>query len=330
MTRLLLFLFAGILPFPGLRQAVWFSECSVKKQNAKAQIREEIIKESTGGHRAFAFHFIFSLATPDGLIPVNELNDTLVVLKNGNDTLNIYIKVPEKKPAIGTMVVLPGWKLPVLDWCTKTSLCRKALRQGYILVMPEMAKSVYQYEIYPETRMDWQMYATRKWFIDTLVPYFQHQYRLLLPGQRNFLLGLSTGARGVALLCLDCPEIFKKGAGLSGDYDQTRMPADALMTGFYGPIGTHRLRWTGKDNVVYRCRELKVPLYLGHGRADKIVPCSQTLQLADSLNKYMPSLVKCHIADTAGHDYGYWDSEVDNVLEFFQDKPLRQAVPKAE
>jgi S-formylglutathione hydrolase FrmB len=243
--------------------------------------------------------------------------DSLVKLKNGNELLNVYIKIPNQKHPIGTIVVLPGWNLPVLDWCTKTTLCQKALKQGYILIMPEMAKSVYSYELFPETRKDWLTYTTRRWFIDTLIPYFQKQYKLLLHGQKNYLLGLSTGARGVALLSLDCPEIFIKAAGLSGDYDQTQMPKDNLMTGYYGTFTSFKDRWTGRDNVVYRFKELSIPIYLGHGKADKVVPCQQTIQFADSLKKYKPNLVTLHLDKNAGHTYGYWDSEVDHVLRYF-------------
>lgn len=244
--------------------------------------------------------------------------DTTITLKNKNEALTVYLKFPTTKEMKGTMVVLPGWNLSVLDWCTKTTLCQKALAQGYVLIMPEMGKSVYSYELFPETRADWTKYATRQWFIDTLIPYFQKNYKLLLPGKHNYLLGLSTGARGVSLLSLDCPTIFVKAAGLSGDYDQAQMPEDNLMKGYYGPYNKFKERWIGRDNVVYRYKDLKIPIYLGHGKADKVVPCQQTMQFADSLKKYKPSLLRLHLDDNAGHTYEYWNSEVDRVLEFFQ------------
>jgi S-formylglutathione hydrolase FrmB len=244
-------------------------------------------------------------------------NDTLINLPNGNNQISVHIKYPKTRPLKGTIIVLPGWKLPVMDWCTKTTLCQKASEQGYILIMPEMAKSIYAYKRLTETRKDWLQYATREWFKDTLITYFQNVCDLLLPNQNNYILGLSTGARGVALICIDNPGIFKKGAGLSGDYDQTQMPNDALMTGWYGPIIKYPTRWKGCDNAVYRFKELKVPLYLGHGNADKIVPVAQTIQFADSLQKHNPFLIKVHISENAGHNYEYWDSEVDSVLQFF-------------
>lgn len=244
-------------------------------------------------------------------------HDTVIQLNNYGIPLNVYIKVTAKTPAKGIIVVLPGWKLPVLDWCTKTTFCEKAAAHGYLLIMPEMAKSIYAGKRYPETRKDWLQYATRTWFKDTLMAYFQKNYKLLLPGENNYILGLSTGARGVALLALDCPEIFKKGAGLSGDYDQTQMPKDALMAGWYGSFSSYPHRWKGTDNPVCRAKELSIPLYLGHGKADKIVPVSQTLQFADSLKKHKPQLITYHINETAEHTYDYWNTEVDAVLEFF-------------
>lgn len=260
---------------------------------------------------------IVLLAIKITILEAYPKSDTTIQVNNYGTPLNVFIKIPSQMPVKGIIVVLPGWKLPVLDWCTKTTFCQKALAMGYILIMPEMAKSIYATQRYPETRKDWLPYATRTWFKDTLIEHLQKQYRLLLPGQKSYLLGLSTGARGVALLALDCPEIFCKGAGLSGDYDQMQMPKDALMTGWYGAIDTYPQRWIVTDNPVYRFKELKIPLYLGHGKADKIVPVGQTTQFADSLKKYNPKLVKYHINETAEHNYDYWNSEVDAVLEFF-------------
>lgn len=255
----------------------------------------------------------FSIKNAKGYFP-----DTTIILKSGISEVKVVIKWPGTPSLRGSLVVLPGWKLPVDEWCSKTQLCKKALAEGYVLIMPEMNKSIYSSHLYPETRNDWRIYATRTWFIDTLIRHIQKQYKLLLPSHNNFILGLSTGARGAALLSLDCPEIFKKCAALSGDYDQTRMPNDALMIGFYGPLEKFKDRWCGKDNITFRYKEFKNPIYLAHGKNDKVVPCDQTQQLCDSLLKYKPDLIKCHMNDTAKHDYNFWNSEIENVLLFFR------------
>ena len=105
---------------------------------------------------------------------------------------------------------------------------------GYNLILVDMSKSIYAWEVHKETRADMKKYATRQWFMDTLIPYFQSNFQLLKEGDNNYVLGLSTGGRGAALLCLDKPKIFKKGAALSGDFNQESIPKDKLTRVVYG------------------------------------------------------------------------------------------------
>jgi S-formylglutathione hydrolase FrmB len=229
----------------------------------------------------------------------------------------VFIKVPKIKKN-GCFLLLHGWNLPAEDWCDKTSLCSKVLEKGFYIVLPDMGKSVYQENNYPETRYEWRIYPTRKWLSDTLIPELQKEYSLFLKTDKNYLVGLSTGARGVALLLLDLTELFKGAAALSGDYAQEKMPTDNLMTGFYGPFLKYKERWLKTDNPLSRVKEYKTPLYLGHGKLDQVVPPEQTKIFYDSLKKYHPELkIKLNMPD-ARHDYIYWDSEVDNILKFFK------------
>ncbi len=253
----------------------------------------------------------------DSIDKKNVLHDTVLKIADRNYFVSVKIKVPDKEP-IGTLVVLPGWNHPVFNWC-KIDLCIKALHAGYVLIMVDMEKSIYSKQIYKETRKDYQIYPTRTWFTDTLITYFQRNYNLLQENQNNFIIGLSTGARGVALLCLDCPKIFKKAAAFSGDYDQTKMPQDALCIDFYGEMSKYVERWTGEDNVISRINEFETPIYLAHGKKDKIVPCEQTEIFYAALKKHKPELqVKCRINSEAEHTYPYWNSEIDSVFKFFQ------------
>jgi hypothetical protein len=198
--------------------------------------------------------------------------DTVLYL----DQRKILIKTPVNSKKAGTFLVLPGWNFPPEDWCNKTSLCEKVLKKGYYIVLPDMGKSIYQERIFPETRVDWRSWPTRKWVTDTLIPFLQKKYSLFLGDENNFIVGLSTGARGVALIVLDMPSLFKGAAALSGDYNQLGMPGDNLITGYYGPYVKFRDRWTKTDNVLYRIKEFRTPVYLGHGTSDKVVPPAQT------------------------------------------------------
>ncbi|MGD0711454.1 MAG: prolyl oligopeptidase family serine peptidase [Bacteroidales bacterium] len=264
---------------------------------------QDITKNEKGSH----------LKRPDSIIYKKLIkHDTLLVVDNHK----VIIKVcPHRRK--GTFLVLHGWNLSADDWCTKTSLCSKVLEKGYDIVMPDMGKSVYQEHNYPETYPEWRVYPTRKWLSDTLVPMLQKDYSLLLETENDYIVGLSTGARGVALMLLDFPSLFKGAAAFSGDYDQTKIQDDYLVTGYYGPYETFKDRWLRQDNPLTRIKEYKTPIYLGHGKLDQIVPPEQTIMFYDSLKKYHPGLkIKLNMPD-AQHDYYYWDSEVDNFLKFF-------------
>jgi len=240
------------------------------------------------------------------------LHDTTLIV-NGRKVL-IKIYDTNKK---GTFLMLQGWNLPVEDWYTKTSICQKVLSQGYCIVLPDMGKSIYHEKVFPETRSDWKVYPTRKWLCDTLIPLLQKEYALLLENETNYLVGLSTGARGVALTLLEFKKLFKAAAALSGDYNQLKMPADNLMKGYYGPMDLYSERWTNTDNPINKIQEYQTPLYLGHGKLDNVVPAEQTRLFYDSLKKVHPKLkLKLHMPE-AQHDYNYWESETDSILNFF-------------
>jgi S-formylglutathione hydrolase FrmB len=243
----------------------------------------------------------------------------------GDTTLNISghlveIRLPKANNALKNLLVLPGWNFSRNDWCKNSRLCSLALAKGYVLLLPEMGKSIYAWQTYPETRADWLSYPTGKWVIEEMIPYLQNQTRLLLPGQKNFLIGLSTGARGVALLAQWQNSLWLAGAALSGDYEPLLLQQDNLLIGFYGPYEKFPERWKGKDNPTQNIRLLQTPLYIGHGKKDKIVPAQQSEVFFQAIQKNNPNLAaKCaFFLRDASHDYKYWDSELDSIFAFFE------------
>lgn len=240
-------------------------------------------------------------------------NDTVLMV----DGRKVILKAGLTDSHKGTILVLHGWNLPPEDWCTKTSLCDKATKLGYCLVLPDMGKSNYQKKTFPETRPDWAGTPKVTWLTDTVIPMLQKEYGLLLEGEPNYVMGLSTGGRGVAIMVLEMPKLFTAAAALSGDFDQTKIPNDKVIIGFYGPYDQFQERWQTADNAVNRIKEFNTPFYLGHGTQDKVCPPQQSKIFYDSLVKYHPKLdVRFH-NPVAAHDYTFWDSEVDNILSFF-------------
>lgn len=248
--------------------------------------------------------------TPDSLTPGRHDLDIA-----GHE---VTLLVPEKL-SLGWIMVLPGWNFSRMDWCEKADLCTSAKEMGFGLVLPEMGKSIYAEQYFPESRKDWTVFPSRAWLRDTCISHLQKTYSILLPGQHNFLLGLSTGARGVALLLEDTGTLFRAGAMLSGDFDQRTMPEDNLMNGIYGSMQDFPERWSGSDNPQVRIPDLNVPVYISHGRQDNIVPFEQSEAFVNGILAQKPELpVHWHPVPDAGHDYTFWGSHTLPVLRFFQ------------
>lgn len=241
-------------------------------------------------------------------------HDTTIVI--GRIPVDFRFPATHSEDAI---LVLPGWNFSRTDVCYKSDFCREAKQRGYILVLPEMLKSVYASELFPETKSNWRRYPTLTWVTDTLIPYCRNQFHIFIQGESNFLFGISTGARGVALVAENTGTLFRAGAALSGDYDQTSMKADKLMTGYYGSYQQFRDRWEGNDNPALHSDRLKIPLYLAHGEKDMVVPCQQSKEFFKKINSDDPRRGhELHLCDTCGHNYGLWNSQTEEILTFYK------------
>jgi len=232
-------------------------------------------------------------------------------------TTQIKYPNPETK-IIGCILMLHGWNLPADEWCSKTTFCEKALKQGYVLVIPDYKKSNYTLEKYSQTIADYQKYPTLTWIMKTQIPDLQELMGILKPGQNNLVAGISTGARGATLLAYYMPEIFKGAASLSGDFDITAMKEEYLYYSFLGQYSDFPDRWQ-KECFAYDCKNYIVPTYIGHGKADKVSPCTQSKSMYDSIKKYHPEIKLIgNFPEYYGHNYDYWESETDAVLDFFK------------
>ncbi|MBP0002062.1 MAG: prolyl oligopeptidase family serine peptidase [Cyanobacteria bacterium SID2] len=217
-------------------------------------------------------------------------------------------------------VMLPGWDFDKQRWVNETNLQTLADTYGYILVLPQMGQTLYESAYYPETEMRWHPSLPGGEFIrNYFIPTMQQRHGLLISGQHNTLIGLSTGGRGVALIALENPGLFVAGASFSGDFSQDRTPDDRLMTAVYGAYDGYPERWTGRDNPQRRVSEWRMPLYLSHGTADDIVPESQSHGFYQALvNAGSGHRVEYHSVAGAGHDFSFWGGELGSAFEFFE------------
>jgi len=246
--------------------------------------------------------------------------DSVVITRQIKKFFNnrlVLVTLKSKNQAIGNLLALPGWNYPDTQWCQKTSLCEKALKRGYNLIFVEMQKSLYLREYYPETDKELARHPTRKWLIDSVwTPLIKNG--TINGSLKSYVIGLSTGGRGAAILGLEYPDFFSGVAALSGDFNPNLEPNDRLMIKSLGPKRAFSKRWNGDNNITLRTAEMKTPIYIGHGKKDHVVSYIQSLKYYQTLVKVQPKLtVKLNLDSLAGHDYKYWDSEVDSVLNFF-------------
>lgn len=277
------------------------ASCTGKSQNNKNENTIKEDKENT------------EFSIPRG-------NDTIISAKyDCCFVVTTEIKYPDAETEIkGTILMLHGWNLPATEWCEKTSFCDKALKQGYVLIIPDYKKSNYTLEIYPQTRAEYQKYPTITWIMKTQIPDFQQQFGLLKEGQNNMVAGISTGARGATLLAYYMPEIFKAAASLSGDFDITSMQDEFLYYAFLGYYSDFPDRWK-KECFAYDCENYRVPTYIGHGKADNVSPVTQSTAMFDSIKLHNPELKLIgNFPEYSGHNYDYWESETDAILNFFK------------
>ena len=133
----------------------------------------------------------------------------------------------------GNILLLHGWNLAPLGWCEQTTLCKKLRDAGFNIIIPDMAKSIYASQIYDETLPTMAKQPLRSWLTDTVIVYLRDSFKLFTKEANNFIVGLSTGARGAISVGIDMPEVFDGAVVLSSDYNQTLMPNDNLITYFY-------------------------------------------------------------------------------------------------
>ncbi len=241
--------------------------------------------------------------------------------KNGKKVeMDIYLfRDASGKLSCGrNLLVLPGYKFSRHRWIRETRLLEIARSRKYCLVLPEMGRAVYESRFYPETTNNAFSVPSLVWLRDTAIPHLQREKKMLLHSQKNFLLGNSTGGRGVALVHLALPDLFTAGAALSGDFDQTRMPEDYLMRAIYGPYRKFPSRWR-EDNPVFSAGKWKMHLYLSHGKNDRVVPFEQSRIFYHELQKNKKDkLYTIIFHETLNeHDFTFWNRELPGVFAFF-------------
>ncbi|PLW92672.1 MAG: hypothetical protein C0592_09710 [Marinilabiliales bacterium] len=248
-----------------------------------------------------------------------RMPDTTLNLPCGDEYRSVYLLPAKTMMTKGNILLLHGWNLSPLGWCEQTTLCDELREAGYNVIIPDMGKSMYASEKYPETMNTLADQPLRQWLTEDVFAFLNDSMNVLMGASKNYLIGLSTGARGAFAIGLERPELFDAAIVLSGDYDQTLMPDDNLMIYYYGDYSEFPERWEGKDNLLRRADEWTLPIYIGHAVEDQVVPYSQSDTLFKVLENMGQVYTESHFPLEYGHNYEYWESETNNILKFIEE-----------
>jgi S-formylglutathione hydrolase FrmB len=226
--------------------------------------------------------------------------------------------VREKYP---TLYLLHGLSDDHTIWMRRTSIERYAAAKNIAVVMPAVARSFYQD----------MASGPRYWtFVSEELPALCQQFFPLSAAREdNFAAGLSMGGYGALRLGLAKPEKFAAAASLSGALDMPRRLKEAGKTGsridkaewvgIFGP----ELEMEGTDaDLHFLAQKLaaadgpKPGLFVACGTEDELLPDSRAFrQQLDAVH-----LPVSYAESPGGHDWGYWDEQIQRVLDWL---PLR-------
>lgn len=246
--------------------------------------------------------------------PLLLFKDTLVTINISGRKTDILFPESFKGKVLW---VFHGWNFSRKDWCKKTNLCTEALKKGYIVVLPDLGKSIYASQFFSETWPELRKEPMLQYVTDTLIKEVSEKVPEPKNGVNWFIMGLSTGAHGTGLIVEKTDTLFSAAALLSGDYDQTKLPQDKIFQANYGPYPSFSTRWKNIDNVVNQAEKFRIPAWIGHGIQDPIIPSSQSQFLFTALEKTHPHIPHKLVLVKGNHDYTYWGDQTTAILTFF-------------
>lgn len=265
------------------------------------QKKEEINFKKLTPHKSFLY--------------VDHRNDTTFKIKRANSDVNVYLLANNNFFTRGTVILLHGWNLSPLSWCDQTSFCNELLSMGYHVIIPDMGKSVYASQYYPETVKTMAIYPQLPFVLDTLLPFLQDSIHILNSSHNNYLIGYSMGARGALAIAENTENIFSRLVLISGEYDQTLIPEDNILTMYFGSYQKFPERWEGKDNLLRNIDKLNIPVLILHGQNDDVISAIQSDTLAKILENKNKFYIKT-IYNNYGHDFDFVQKTVKDVNVF--------------
>ncbi|MET7751698.1 alpha/beta hydrolase family protein [Micromonospora sp. NPDC005367] len=196
-------------------------------------------------------------------------------------------------------------------WLRRTSIERYVAPLGLAVVMPQVARSFYTDEAH----------GNRYWtFLSEELPQLCHSFfRISQRREDTFVAGLSMGGYGAVKWALRDPGRFAAAAALSGALDlahRRQHPTNPINPEVWHTVfGGRPVAGTDDDTIALLDRageENPEPpaLYVACGTEDFLYEDNQHF-VAAARDRGVPLTVEF---SPGGHDWGYWDRKIQDVL----------------
>ena len=124
---------------------------------------------------------------------------------------------------VPVMLLLHNYGASMYEWGRNSSIAVQAEKYNLVLVSPDMGRTLYETEYFPETTLKWNPIPGGRWVAEVLVPYLRAQFNLALNSKKTAVAGVGYAARGALLLASTYPQFFGEAVGIAGCYDQLSM-----------------------------------------------------------------------------------------------------------
>lgn len=230
-----------------------------------------------------------------------------VIYKYKSNSYNVTIYNP-KAEAKASALLFHGYSISGDKWKSDLDIINPLLNLQYRVIILDFKKTIYNEHSFAQT-VEWKLkYPTRKWIREVVIDSLIKSEKIIKTDE-NILIGISTGARGVALLSIDdTAKIFNSIALISGDYNQSVLPKDRLMSSIYGSYSKYKTRWDTIDNIQKSSKVINAEhIFIAHGKEDPIVPFNQSSNLFKKYEKENKKIVK-YFPQKQGHNNIFWKS----------------------
>ena len=249
-----------------------------------------------------------------------------------NTDLNIIIPTPtsdefvnkkdtsyfEKDKLFQVLYLLHGTYGDYSEWCRLTSIERYAQKYKLAVIMPSCANSYY-----------YDMFAGPQYFTfltEELPSYLSRLFPISVNREDNFIAGLSMGGYGAWLAAIEKPFMYSAAANLSGDPDLTNNIQNAQNNDSAWPFPAI-FKNCDPNSFCESEDNLFVKLQKQLDQKSKLPRLFQSIGSEDFLferiQKSRQRIIEMGIEVTFEthpgiHEWGYWDSHIQRVLEWFQ------------